>query len=942
MSEYILWFEDREARSVAKVGGKNASLAEMIQTLTPAGINVPGGFAVTVDAYLAYLDHNKLRRAIKERLDAFDAGLEPVEQAGAAVRDLLKGTELPAPVIDSIRVAYSELSRRYGAEATDVAVRSSATAEDLPGASFAGQHESFLNVAGIDAVVEATLACFASLFKDRAIAYRHEMGFEHEKVALSVGVQKMVRSDTGGAGVMFSIDTETGFPRSVVINAAWGLGESVVQGTVTPDEYQVFKPLLADPHLHPIIEKVAGQKESKVVYAPGGRTETVETTTEEQLALVLADEEILQLARWAVAIEDHYGVAMDMEWAKDGEGGALYIVQARPETVQSERGAAAVKTYALKGRGPLLATGLSVGDAIATGPACVIESVADIGRFVPGSVLVTSVTSPDWVPIMKQAAAIVTDHGGRTSHAAIVSRELSIPAIVGTGSATSVIQDGQAVTVSCAEGEEGHVYDGILAYEATDLSFNELPAVRTQLMMNIADPSAALRWWRLPARGVGLARMEFIINNIIKIHPMALQRFDDLKDAAAREEIDRLTRGYADRSEYFVERLASGIARIAASRYPDPVIVRMSDFKTNEYAHLIGGAQFEPVEENPMLGFRGASRYYNERYRDGFALECRAIKRVREHIGLNNVVVMIPFCRTLEEADRVLEVMAENGLTRGEDGLEVYVMAEIPSNVLLAEEFARRFDGFSIGSNDLTQLVLGVDRDSKELVRLFDERNQAVKRMIAQLIQVAHRCGSKVGICGQAPSDYPEFAAWLVELGIDSISLNPDSIIGVLQRVIEQERALERAAPAATADALAIDMLTPDQREVWLEVERLWHLAVQGDGSEIKAALHPRYRGWDSTSAVPHDRAEAVRAAVRDTAGIAAYVLTPLSIEVYDTRVAVAHYRYAVQLTGGDRGPETVEGRWTETYLKEDERWLLISVAGGPSGLPDAGMEGRR
>jgi pyruvate,water dikinase len=587
---------------------------------------------------------------------------------------------------------------------------------------------------------------------------------------------------------MFSIDTETGFPRSVVINAAWGLGESVVQGSVTPDEYQVFKPLLTDVALKPILDTAVGQKESKVVYSAGSQTETVATTLEEQRALVLDDGEILQLARWAAMIEDHYGLPMDMEWAKDGETGDLFIVQARPETVQSGREAASVKTYSLKTSGTVLTSGLSVGDAIATGPACVIDSTEDIQRFVPGSVLITSVTSPDWVPVMKQAAAIVTDHGGRTSHAAIVSRELGIPAIVGTGNATSVIRDGQPVTVSCAEGEQGHVYEGILDYEAVDLGFDELPAVRTQLMLNIADPGAALRWWRLPARGVGLARMEFIINNIIKIHPMALQRFDDLTDPAARAEIERLTEGYPNRTDYFVERLASGIARIAASRYPDAVIVRMSDFKTNEYAHLIGGAQFEPVEENPMLGFRGASRYYSEQYRDGFGLECRAIRRVREEIGLTNVVVMIPFCRTLREADRVLEVMAENGLRRGERGLQVYVMAEIPSNVILAEEFAQRFDGFSIGSNDLTQLILGVDRDSTALAGLFDERDEAVKRMIADLISRAHASGVRVGICGQAPSDHPEYASWLVELGIDSISLNPDSLVTTLRRIASLEK----------------------------------------------------------------------------------------------------------------------------------------------------------
>ena len=793
--EYIVWFDDPEACTVERVGGKNASLAEMTRALIPRGIRVPPGFAVTVAAYRAFLEHNQLNEPVKQKLDALDEGRLSLEQAGSEIRDLVLQSRLPEPLADAIRAAYAELGRRCGNDAVDVAVRSSATAEDLPGASFAGQHESYLNVVGAEAVLEAAVRCFASLFKDRAITYRREMGFEDARVGLSVGVQKMVRSDTAGAGVMFSIDTETGFPHSAVLNAAWGLGESVVQGTVTPDEYVVFKPLLSDTSLAPIIDKVVGAKESKVVYAAaGGReTETVQTTPGEQRAFVLNDQEILQLARWAVDIEAHYGVAMDMEWAKDGYDGGIYIVQARPETVQSEQRGISLKTYTLKGRGDLLATGLSVGEAIATGPACVIDSVRDIAKFVPGSVLVTAVTSPDWVPVMKQAAAIVTDHGGRTSHAAIVSRELGIPAVVGAGDATRAVANGQPITVSCAEGEDGHVYEGILEYETSDLSLDEVTSTRTHLMMNIADPAAALRWWRLPARGIGLARMEFIINNIIKIHPMALLRFDELRDASARAEIERLTEGYENRSDYFVDHLASGIAKIAASRYPDPVIVRMSDFKTNEYAHLIGGAQFEPVEENPMLGFRGASRYYSDRYRDGFALECRAVKRVREEIGLTNVIVMIPFCRTLNEADSVLDVLAANGLRRGEHGLEIYVMAEIPSNVILAEEFARRFDGFSIGSNDLTQLVLGVDRDSAELSGLFDERDEAVKRMIATLIDTAHKAGSHVGICGQAPSDYPEYATWLVQLGIDSISLNPDSVVGALRRVA---RAEEVAAPS--------------------------------------------------------------------------------------------------------------------------------------------------
>jgi pyruvate,water dikinase len=794
-TKYILWFEDAAACSIERVGGKNASLAEMTRSLSSRGIQVPPGFAVTVAAYRDFLEQARLVDPIRETLRSLEQCRISLEEAGSGIRGLILAASLPPAVSEAIREAYAQLARKFGRDAVDVAVRSSATAEDLPGASFAGQHESFLNVVGAEAVLGATLRCFASLFKDRAIAYRREQGFEHERVGLSVGVQKMVRSDEGAAGVMFSIDTETGFPRSVVINGAWGLGESVVQGTVTPDEYVVFKPLLSRPQLRPIIDKVVGEKESKVVYAPAGSRETitVPTSEDERRSFVLEDPEIIQLARWAVVIEEHYGVPMDMEWAKDGEDGKTYLVQARPETVQSRREAAALRTYKLARKGRLLATGLSIGEAIAAGPACVIESVDEIDRFVAGGVLVTAITSPDWVPVMKQAAAIVTDHGGRTSHAAIVSRELGIPAVVGTGNATRTLMDGSDVTVSCAEGEEGHVYEGKLDFEESDIELTQLPSVRTQLMINIGDPSAALRWWRLPCHGVGLARMEFIINNIIKIHPMALLRLSEVKDPAAQARIAQLTGRYKHPEDYFVDHLAWGIAKIAASRHPDPVIVRMSDFKTNEYAHLIGGEQFEPVEENPMLGFRGASRYYSDRYRDGFALECRAVKRVREEMGLENVVVMIPFCRTVEEADKVIEVLAENGLRRGQQNLEIYVMAEIPSNVVLAEDFARRFDGFSIGSNDLTQLVLGVDRDSTELAPLFDERNEAVKRMISDLIESAHKAGAKVGICGQAPSDHPDFAAWLVEEGIDSISLNPDSIVGVLGRVAEAEVGLRGA-----------------------------------------------------------------------------------------------------------------------------------------------------
>ena len=797
-SDYVRWFEELGAKDVGLVGGKNASLGEMIGRLQGDGIRVPAGFATTIAAYRCFLDYNELIPQIQARLEAMASGRASLDETGSSIRQLFLQSEFPGEVAEAIRAAYRVLCRRYSSEALDVAVRSSATAEDLPGASFAGQQESFLNVVGEEALIDSCRRCFASLFTDRAITYREQMGFEHMKVGLSVGVQRMVHADRASAGVMFSIDTESGFPNAVVISASWGLGESVVQGAVIPDQYTVFKPLLQDTRFRPVIEKTLGAKETKVVYASEGKgTVTVPTTADERQAFVLGDDEMLQLARWAVTIEQHYGPPMDMEWAKDADTGDLFMVQARPETVQSRRDAASLKTFRLLEKGVRLVTGLSIGEGIAAGKACVIAGVEGIGRFVPGSILVAETTSPDWVPVMKQAAAIVTDHGGRTSHAAIVSRELGIPAIVGAGNATQVLKDGQEITACCAEGDEGFVYEGALKFEATELSLEGLPHPRTQILMNIADPAAAFRWWRLPCQGIGLARMEFIITNSIKVHPMALLQFEQLKDAQARSQIEALTQGYADKGEYFVERLAWGIAKIAASRYPDPVILRTSDFKTNEYANLIGGKQFEPVEENPMLGFRGASRYYSSRYRDGFALECKAIRRVREEMGLTNVVVMIPFCRTLEEADRVLEVMAENGLVRGEQGLEVYVMAEIPSNVLLAEEFAQRFDGFSIGSNDLTQLVLGVDRDSLDLAHLFDERNEAVKRMIAQLIDSAHRAGAKVGICGQAPSDYPDFAAWLVELGIDSISLNPDSVVEVLRRVGQQETLIAGAGALA-------------------------------------------------------------------------------------------------------------------------------------------------
>jgi pyruvate,water dikinase len=792
---YIRWFETLTAHDVALVGGKNASLGEMIRTFKDQSIQVPEGFATTAQAYWDFLAANDLLPKIKLYLNLWEQEEISLQQAGKAIRGLIQHATFPAKIIEAILVAYQELSDRYGLSEADVAVRSSATAEDLPQASFAGQQETFLNISGPHHLLEACRKCFASLFTDRAISYRKEQGFDHLKVALSVGVQKMVRSDKAGSGVIFTIDTETGFPNAVIINAAWGLGENVVQGAVNPDQYTVFKPLLSNPDLQPIIEKSLGSKEKKLVYTSGGSqsVKNVDTSQEERRAFVLSEAEIVQLGRWACIIEQHYGRPMDIEWAKDGTSGQLFIVQARPETVQSQKEASSLKTYTLKEQGRRLLTGISIGQAIATGQACVIKSAQEIERFSPGSILITGMTDPDWVPIMKQAAGIITDYGGRTSHAAIVSRELGIPAIVGTGEATHLLNDGQAITLSCAEGDQGYVYEGLLAYEEVELSLADLPATRTRIMMNMGSPAAAFRWWRLPCQGIGLARMEFIINNAIKIHPMALVRFDQLEDQRVRQQIEKLTYGYSDKTEYFVDHLARGIAKIAASQYPDPTIVRMSDFKTNEYANLIGGQPFEPAEENPMLGFRGASRYYSDRYREGFALECRAIKRVREEIGLDNVIVMIPFCRTVGEADKVLDVMAENGLKRGEQGLKVYMMAEIPSNVTLADQFAQRFDGFSIGSNDLTQLVLGVDRDSAELKDLFDERNEAITRTISQLLELAQRNHTPVGICGQAPSDYPDFAAFLVERGIDSISLNPDSVITVIRQVAKTERQLAEA-----------------------------------------------------------------------------------------------------------------------------------------------------
>jgi len=792
----ILWLETVGNRDVAKVGGKNASLGEMITALRPCGVRIPDGFATTASAYRGFVSANAIEPRLRTALDAYRRGDADLPRTGDAIRRLFLESSLPEPLALAIRTAYRALAERIGKAEPAVAVRSSATAEDLPDASFAGQQETFLNIVGEAALLDACRRCYASLFTDRAIAYREDKGFDQLAVALSIGVQPMIRSDLSGSGVMFSIDPESGFPGIVAISAAWGLGETVVQGSVDPDDYVAFKPLLGDGRLKPILDKRLGAKATKLIYAGGDEVSTrlVDTSEHERRSFVLADEEIVELARWAVLIEEHYGRPMDMEWARDGETGEIFIVQARPETAGAGR-KATLSLWRLTGKGAPLTAGAAVGEAIASGPACIIHDPADLARFPDGAILVTEKTDPDWTPLMRRAAGIVTDHGGATSHAAIVSRELGVPAIVGTGNATTALKDGQVITLSCAEGDCGVVYDGAVPFTREDIDPAGLPEARTSLMINLATPGSSFRWWRLPAKGVGLARIEFIISDLIRIHPMALLHPERVSDPAALAEIETLTAGYPDKAEYFVDRLSRGIARIAAACHPHPAIVRFSDFKSNEYAHLIGGADFEPTEENPMLGFRGASRYYHPRYREGFALECRAIRRVRETIGMTNIIVMLPFCRTVDEADRVLAEMSRHGLDRGENGLQVYMMCEIPANVILAEEFASRFDGFSIGSNDLTQLILGVDRDSEMLAPLFNERDAAVTHAIVDVIHRAHAAGIKVGICGQAPSNYPDFAGLLVNAGIDSISLNPDSFVATLRHVAKAEHAGGSGAP---------------------------------------------------------------------------------------------------------------------------------------------------
>lgn len=785
----VVPFTELGRSDVGRVGGKNASLGEMTNRLGAAGIRVPPGFATTAEAYEELLAGRGLRDSVEEQIGRLHQGA-PLDEVGAAIRSFFLAQPLPPPLRDAVLAAYERLAEESGREAPEVAVRSSATAEDLPEASFAGQQETFLNVRGPERLLEACGRCYASLFTDRAIDYRERMGFDHLAVALSVGVQLMVRSDLAGAGVAFTLDPESGFPEVIVVSAAWGLGETVVSGQVDPDEYTVFKPSMKDPSLNPVIDVRIGTKRLKTVYADTGLTRTVDTPDTERNRRVLADAEIRELAAWAAAVEEHYSCPMDLEWAKDGLTGELWIVQARPETVQSRRRTSTLSRYRLTVTpGEPLVEGIAVGEAIGQGPVVALDAPVDLDRFPQGGVLVTRVTDPDWEPVMKRAAAIVTDHGGRTSHAAIVSRELGVPAVVGTGNGTRILRDGRTVTVSCGEGAGGRVYEGMLAYEEILTDLAELPTTRTRVMLNLADPSAAFRWWRLPADGVGLARLEFIVAHQVKVHPMALLHPERL-DADTRRVVERITEGPLGRGEYFVDRLAQGIARIAASRWPAAVVVRTSDFKTNEYAKLLGGLPFEPDEANPMIGWRGASRYYSDGYREGFALECRALRRVRDGMGLTNVIVMIPFCRTLGEADHVLAVMADEGLVRGENGLKVYVMAEIPANIILAEEFAERFDGFSIGSNDLTQLTLGVDRDSEALAHVFDERDPAVVRSIQTLAARAHAAGRPVGLCGQRPSDDPAFTAILVEAGLDSISVAPDSFGAVKRHVARAETTL--------------------------------------------------------------------------------------------------------------------------------------------------------
>ena len=785
MYKHLRFFKDLRIEDVPQVGGKNASLGEMFSALTPKGIHLPNGYSTTSDAYRYFLESAGIREKIVEALTGLDVRNVPdLQKRGAAVRQIILDAKLPADFEAEVRQAYKELCDVVGYQNLVVVVRSSATAEDLPNASFAGQQDTYLNISGEDAVVNAVQRCIASLFTDRAIVYRVENKFDHMQVALAVGVQQMVAVRSKASGVMFTLDTETGFRNAVVISSIYGLGENIVQGRVSPDEFTVFKPTKT------ILRKKLGSKQLKLVPTGNTEVENLDVPEDERRRYSLSDEQVLTLASWGMAIEEHYKKAMDIEWALDEDFGTLYIVQARPETVQSQRDPNIIEEYVRVEDGEVLVTGTSVGNKIGVGKASVIQGIEGINDFKEGDVLVTTMTDPDWVPIMKKAAAIVTNKGGRTCHAAIVSRELGIPCIVGTDTATERIKAGEDVTVSCNEGDEGKVYRGRLKFEVRKENIAELKRPKTKIMLNIGSPEHAFQYSHIPNDGVGLAREEFIIDAHIKVHPLALLRFDSLKDEKARAQIEELTYGYADKSQYFVDKLAEGIAMIGAAFHPNDVIVRFSDFKTNEYANLIGGAQFEPEESNPMIGWRGASRYYSDEYRDAFKLECYAMKRVRDDLKVTNVKAMIPFCRTLDEADKVLAIMAESGLRRGENGFEVYMMVEIPSNVILAAQFAERFDGFSIGSNDLTQLTLGVDRDSNIVNAVYDENNEAVKELVRQSIRIAKEKGVKIGICGQGPSDSPAFAEFLVREGIDSISLSPDTVVKTRMRTFEIESKL--------------------------------------------------------------------------------------------------------------------------------------------------------
>lgn len=798
-SKYTRWFEETTIEDVPLVGGKNASLGEMYRELTSKGIKIPNGFSVTAEAYWHTLKAGGILEKLKKTLEGLDtANVADLSKRGKIARDLILGAGIPDDLWEDIKTGYDRLCEQYG-EDTDVAVRSSATAEDLPTASFAGQQETYLNIRGYPGLRDACTRCFASLFTDRAISYRVTNKFDHFKVGLSIGIMKMVRSDMASSGVIFTLDTETGFRDVVFITGAYGLGENIVQGQVNPDEFYVFKPTFREGY-KPIIQKKVGNKEIKMIYGRGDSkvlTRNVEVPEADRLRFCIDDEEVLELAGYAITIEDHYSEKyreprpMDIEWAKDGITGELFIVQARPETVQSQRSKEILETYVLEKQSEIIVKGRSVGSKIASGKAHVIPDVSDLPSFKPGEILIADTTTPDWEPVMKTAAAIVTNKGGRTCHAAIVSRELGIPAVVGAGNATEVLETGREITVSCAEGEDGLVYDGILPFHKDTLSLKDLKRPKTEIMMNLGNPEEAFAFSMIPNDGIGLARLEFIITSYIKIHPMALVHPEKVKDPKVLREIEQLTGGY-DKEEYFVERLAQGVGTIVAAFYPKPVVVRLSDFKTNEYASLLGGIYFEMVENNPMIGFRGASRYFDERYREGFALECRAMKKVRDEMGLTNLILMIPFCRTVEEARKVIAEMEKNGLKRGENRLQVYVMCEIPNNVLLIDEFSEFFDGFSIGSNDLTQLTLGVDRDSELLAAEFDERDPGVMKIMAMAVQGAKRNGRHSGICGQAPSDFPEIAEFLVKQEIDSISLNPDSVMKITLKVLETEKELGR------------------------------------------------------------------------------------------------------------------------------------------------------